>query len=106
MVLYAANPNAIISPTVIIILGTLAFCFSMLDIIIDLFVHWETCLNKTNWYKHTITTLMSRCNRYRKVIAFGAGIVNKCGCGCRYLFILHDINIFSYSGKVIKRNTT
>ena len=36
MVLYASNPNAIISPPVIIALGTIAFTVSMLDVMMDM----------------------------------------------------------------------
>jgi hypothetical protein len=43
MVIYAANPESIIVPAVIIALGTVAFFFSMLDVTIDLFAPKETC---------------------------------------------------------------
>ena len=36
MILYAANPDTIISPPVIIVLGTFVFYFNMVDIIIEI----------------------------------------------------------------------
>ena len=41
MVLYAANPDIIISPPVVIALGSVAFFFNGMDVIIDLFISRE-----------------------------------------------------------------
>ena len=41
MILYAANPNAVFSPPVVLTLGTVAFCVSMLDVMIEFCLHWE-----------------------------------------------------------------
>ena len=41
MVLYAAKPDITISPLVVIVLGSVAFLFSTLDVIIDFFITRE-----------------------------------------------------------------
>jgi hypothetical protein len=35
MILYAANPNTVLSPPIILTLGTVTFCVSMLDVMIE-----------------------------------------------------------------------
>jgi hypothetical protein len=41
MIVYAANPDTIVSPNVILILGSVVFILSMVDVLIGCFIRWE-----------------------------------------------------------------
>jgi hypothetical protein len=67
MVLYAANPDIIISPPVVIALGSVAFFFSGMDVIIDLFISRERKLAVKTTEAEDVTLGMSHIYQVLKI---------------------------------------